>query len=467
MIDLEDIGKYRENNRIEAKKSQGGLPQSLWETYSAFANSFGGIILLGVVEKKDKSFQTVPLSDPEGLAREFWSLVNDKNLVSANILREDSVQIVESQGNRIVAIEVPRAGRKERPVYIGTNPFSGAYRRSGEGDYHCTHDEVVGMLRDREDFSQDMQIAEGLFLNSLDYSSVRRYRDRFERCRPEDSLRGTDDVTFLKKIGAVHYGEKEILHPTVAGILMFGEEQDIKSLFPHYFLEYTEKRREDGRCTCRIASDSGGWSGNIFDFYSLVSEKITRKIAEEEQQGETGKTVNYALREALANALMHANYHDKHGLVVRKTEDEVVITNPGGMRINAEDALRGGHSDPRNAALIQMFHYINASSGEGSGLSNINAVWQERGWQAPKIEERFNPDRTTLSLVLKSDRKDAEIKQQIIECLTEKVTLEVPAICSSVGISKKHAKSLLKQLVSEEAVVAVLDGNKNVYQLKS
>ena len=148
MLDFSNLEQYRENNRIEAKKALGGLPRSIWETYSAFANTLGGILLLGVVERKDKSLHAIDLPDPEKLVREFWKLVNDREQASANILTADQVQIRKVDGKRIVVITVPRAQRFDRPVYIGGNPLTGTYRRSGEGDYRCTREEVLAMLRD-------------------------------------------------------------------------------------------------------------------------------------------------------------------------------------------------------------------------------------------------------------------------------------------------------------------------------
>lgn len=151
MLELNDLGKYRENNRIEAKRAQGGLPRSIWETYSAFANTYGGIILLGVEEREeDKTFCSVPLPDPEGLAEEFRAAVNEPSVVSANVLGPDDVTVEESGGNRIVVIRVPRADRRDRPVYVGKDPYSGSYCRTGEGDYHCSAGEVRAMLADRE-----------------------------------------------------------------------------------------------------------------------------------------------------------------------------------------------------------------------------------------------------------------------------------------------------------------------------
>ncbi len=151
MLDLENIGKYRENNRIEAKKAVGGLPESIWETYSAFANTLGGVILLGVIEGEDGSFSSVELPDPEGLAEEFLRLVNDPAIVSDNILGEDQVRVEECGEHRIVVIEVPMAGQHQRPVYCGTDPCRGSYFRCGEGDYRWDPDEVRRMLRKRSE----------------------------------------------------------------------------------------------------------------------------------------------------------------------------------------------------------------------------------------------------------------------------------------------------------------------------
>lgn len=50
-----NIEKITEDNRREVKKANGGLPVSLWDTYSSFANCYGGVIILGIKEEKDGS----------------------------------------------------------------------------------------------------------------------------------------------------------------------------------------------------------------------------------------------------------------------------------------------------------------------------------------------------------------------------------------------------------------------------
>ncbi len=145
MIDLSRIEQYRESNRIEAKKATGGLPESIWETYSAFANTLGGVILLGVEEDPNRILHPVDLPDPEWLVEEFWALINDPKTASVNILKDKDVQIKDIEGKQIIIITVPQASPAEKPVYIYGDMRSGTYCRQGDGDYRCTPDEIRRM----------------------------------------------------------------------------------------------------------------------------------------------------------------------------------------------------------------------------------------------------------------------------------------------------------------------------------
>ena len=183
MIDFSKIEQYRENNRIEAKKALGGLPKSIWETYSAFANTHGGIILLGVEEWADKSLHTVDLPDSDRLIKEFWDIANNPNKTSVNVLSSKDVFVQEVDGDHIVVINVPRAERSYKPVYVDGNPLC-TYRRNGEGDYRCTKEEYQAMVRDASVKTQDMLVLNEMDLTVFNQESIRSYR---QRIRLEDA----------------------------------------------------------------------------------------------------------------------------------------------------------------------------------------------------------------------------------------------------------------------------------------
>ena len=174
-----DISQFRENNRYEAKLAKGGLPANIWDTYSAFANTDGGLILLGVKENKDHSFTFEDIENPEKLEKAFWDNINNKKVVNINILNNSNVEIKEIEGKHIIAITIPRAERIYRPVYRGTDMFSGTYRRNGEGDYLCSRDEVAAIFRDAGQITQDNKIITEVALDSLNKETIAHYRQRF------------------------------------------------------------------------------------------------------------------------------------------------------------------------------------------------------------------------------------------------------------------------------------------------
>ena len=145
-----DLAGCRESKRLEAKRAIGGLPESIWETYSAFANTCGGVILLGVEEHRDGSLHPVDLPDASGILQDLWHGLNDRDRVSANILRDEDVQEVTLAGKHILVIRVPTAGPEAYPVYIGGSWQSGTYYRSGDGDFRCTPEQVLQMRKTRK-----------------------------------------------------------------------------------------------------------------------------------------------------------------------------------------------------------------------------------------------------------------------------------------------------------------------------
>lgn len=114
-LDINNLSRYRENNRIEAKRAKMVVPDTIWETYSSFANTDGGIILLGVDEKDDHSFEVVGVEDSHKIITDFWNVINNPQKISVNILLNRMVYPKSVDGKDIVVIDVPRAERSVQP----------------------------------------------------------------------------------------------------------------------------------------------------------------------------------------------------------------------------------------------------------------------------------------------------------------------------------------------------------------
>ncbi|MBR4445738.1 MAG: putative DNA binding domain-containing protein [Solobacterium sp.] len=88
VFDIRKFDKYKEDNRREVKTARDNLPVSLWDTYSSFANCYGGVIILGVKEREDGSWYTTGLKNPAKQQKTFWDTVNNRTKVSINLLSE-------------------------------------------------------------------------------------------------------------------------------------------------------------------------------------------------------------------------------------------------------------------------------------------------------------------------------------------------------------------------------------------
>ena len=144
---------------------------------------------------------------------------------------------------------------------------------------------------------------------------------------------------------------------TVAGLLMFGTDDAIREALPQYHVDYREKMSADPaiRWTDRLTID-GTWQPNLFQFYTKVILRLyadlkTPFILDKDlfRKGET--QVHEAVREALVNALIHADYAGMGGIIMEKLPDRFIFSNPGTLLLSLDQLLRGNVSECRNKAI--------------------------------------------------------------------------------------------------------------------
>ena len=202
VFDLSKFDEYREDNRREVKAAEGGLPQSLWDTYSSMANTYGGVIICGVRERKDGTWFTTGMKDASKLESNFWNQAHDQKKISVNLLHDSDVKIYKVEDDVILVIKVPMADRETKPVYINGDMFRGTFKRTAEGDYHCTPEEIKAMLRDQAKTSPDMKVLEDEEISDFDSESIRLYRLRYAARRPNSAWVKLSDEQLLIQIGA-------------------------------------------------------------------------------------------------------------------------------------------------------------------------------------------------------------------------------------------------------------------------
>lgn len=288
-------------------------------------------------------------------------------------------------------------------MYINNDIFYGTFRRNYEGNYHCTRLHVKTMLCDQTERTMDIEVIDKVPMEDLNYDIIRGYRNSYRSLKEGHTFERLSDHEYLRSIrAAVIFDEDGELHSTVAGMLMFGDEYNIVRHFPEYFLDYREEVEPTTHCSDRLQSSFGEWSGNVCDFYFRVYNKIIKdinvpfKMVGGERVDDT--LVHKALREALANCLINADYHRLRGVVIRKKSDKLVLANSSYVRTGKKQMRLGGESDPRNKALMKMFNLINIGERARSGVPNIFNVWPDEGWEELVIEERFDLDRKVQSL---------------------------------------------------------------------
>ena len=408
-----DLAALAEACDLECKAAQGRegkgeLPDDFWKSYSAMANADGGVILLGVQEKPRGRFKALGLGDIERVRKALWDNLHNRKQISVNLLSEADVESIEVDGKTVLRIRVPRATRQLRPVHVGSNPFGGTYLRRYEGDYAADEEVVRRLLAERVEDSRDERVLKGFDFSDLDMDTVAAYRNRFAAVRPGHVWTDLPLPEFLERVGAWGKNRDEG-YPglRLAGLLMFGRAEVIRDALPHYMVDFQERSeaRAEKRWIDRLVPD-GSWSGNVYDFFRKVYQRLTAdlKVPFQLQEGQRldDTPVHEALREALVNTLIHADYSGRASVLVVKRPDMFGFRNPGHMRIPPALAVLGGNSDCRNRRLQTLFQLVGYGDHAGSGLPKIYKNWAGQHWRRPVLYELPEPEQTLMELRMSS-----------------------------------------------------------------
>ena len=286
MISLDSLlSAEGEENDIEVKAAQGEngqgeVPRSLWESYSAMANTSGGLILLGVEEAENGGFNVVGIKQPKKVKKEFWDNVNNRQIISHNLLSNHDVTAIDFEGKSVIEIRVPRAQRHQRPVFVRNNMMEGTYRRNYEGDYKCDEETVRRMIAEAVQPDRDSTLLQNYSIADLDAETLQAYRNDFKSTKPTHPWITLSDIELLRNLGGWRKdrssGEEGL---TTAGLLMFGRLPVILEALPNYVLDYQEREfpPTERRWVDRLTTD-GSWSGNLYDFYRRVMQKMTSDL---------------------------------------------------------------------------------------------------------------------------------------------------------------------------------------------
>ena len=225
-----------ERVKLECKKAKAEVPKSVWATYSAFANTIGGMILLGIDEdlkerNVNKRFQIIGVENPSKIITDFWNTINSDK-VNENILVDSDVEVVNIGGVEIVCIRVPMADYRLKPIYLNGNVYKGTYKRNHEGDYHCTERQVRAMVRDSFEEGNDGLMMHHYTMDDIDFDSLHRYRNHFKVRNDGHVWNEADDKTFLKNLGGYivdrETGEEGL---SMAGLMMFGKRLPVEQIY--------------------------------------------------------------------------------------------------------------------------------------------------------------------------------------------------------------------------------------------
>lgn len=437
---LEDI----EWEDFEVKEAKSELPKSSWETVSAFANTAGGWIIFGV--KQNKEFEIQGVKNAEKIEQDFTTTLRNGTKFNQKIIPKSKKYQIDKK--TILAFYILLSEKK--PVYF--NSPKNTFIRTASGDQRLTAEEVDSLYRQSAYGTKDKEKTK-LTINDLDKNTIKQYRQYLKNTKPEHQYNTLADEDFLTKIRAID--DKKV---TIAGLLVFGNEDSIANYFSDFKIDYLEifgTSYEDA--TKRYEFRMPGYP-NLFQFFFAIYERIIKKIDVPFKLKGAFRDENQpqvkAIREALVNLLIHSDYHSPMKPRIRVFTNRIEFFNPGALPKPYEELQKGDISLPRNPLITKMFRVIDLAENAGYGFDKMIKGWQEHYKTKPTVSGgidnyriEFFFEETTPQATPQATPQDKRTKKILAFCREPKTREEIQ---SHININdvKYFRTEILKPLLN-------------------
>ncbi len=466
ILQMRQIGN--DTQTCEVKESRKKIPENITDTLSAFSNGEGGTIILGVSEKE--GFIPVESFD----ARAMQEALSAKcDLMTPRV--RPSIEILPFEGANVLVAHVPAMPVKDQPCYITTKGrYQGSYIRTGDGDRKLTQYEVDRLIEERSQPTFDDDTVPEATLDDLDKNLLTPFISRQRELHPRIfGTRSDEDI-----IIGMHVAKRDddgTIRPTLGGLLALGLFP--QQFFPRLNITFTafpgvtkSEVVDDSRRFLDSQTIIGPIPLMIEDALGAVTKNMrTGAIIEGAFRKDVPDYPRKAVREAIANALMHRDYSpDARGsqVQVNMYADRLEVLNPGGLfgSVTIDTLGTIGISSSRNQFLSNILETTPYPDGgyvvenRGTGYQVIEEQLQAALMNPPQPKSTlsffsltFDKRKMTASEKTISDYPSVE--DAIIKLLSTRTSANTRELAELSGLSRStitsHLRSMIKQNIIE------------------